>query len=42
MKENPEFWDNVFQIIAAHKEQGISASLATGMAILRGKYNGGG
>lgn len=42
MKETPEFWDQVFQIIASHKEQGISASLATGMAILRGKYNGGG
>lgn len=42
MKESPEFWDQVFQVIVAHKEQGISASLATGMAILRGKYNGGG
>ncbi len=38
MKQTPEFWDQVFQVIAAHKEQGISASLATG----RGKYNGGG
>ncbi|MBI6467374.1 phage holin, lambda family, partial [Proteus mirabilis] len=36
MKETPEFWDQVFQVIAAHKEQGISAALATGMAILRG------
>ncbi len=40
--KTPEFWDQVFQVIAAHKEQGISAALATGMAILRGKYNGGG
>ena len=37
MKETPEFWDQVFQAIDAHKEQGISATLATSMAILRGK-----
>ncbi|SUC00351.1 phage holin (lysis protein) [Proteus vulgaris] len=37
MKEIPDFWEPVFQVIATHKEQGISVSLTTGIAILRGK-----
>lgn len=42
MKETPEFWDQIFQILSEHREQGISATLAAAMAVMRGKYNGGG
>lgn len=42
MKENPDLWEQVFIVLSSMKEQGISASLAGGMAILRGLYNGGG
>ncbi|MBI6530897.1 phage holin, lambda family [Proteus vulgaris] len=42
MKENPDLWEQIFIALSSMKEQGISASLAGGMAILRGLYNGGG
>ncbi len=42
MKENPDLWEQIFIVLFSMKEQGISASLAGGMAILRGLYNGGG
>lgn len=42
MKENPDLWEQVFIVLSSMKEQGISTSLAGGMAILRGLYNGGG
>lgn len=42
MKENPDLWEQIFIVLSSMKEQGISTSLAGGMAILRGLYNGGG
>lgn len=42
MKENPDLWEQILNCIYSVREQGISASLAGGMAILRGLYNGGG
>lgn len=42
MKENPEVWVQLSEWLSSVKEQGVGAALAGGMAILRGRYNGGG
>lgn len=42
MKENPDLWAQILNLIAVNKEQGMSAVLAGSMAILRGRYNSGG
>ena len=42
MKENPDFWDQNINLISMNKEQGIFAALAGSVAVLRGRYNGGG
>ena len=42
MKENPDFWDQIINLISMNKEQGIFAALAGSVAVLRGRYNGGG
>lgn len=42
MKETPDLWAQMLNLIVMNKEQGISAILAGSMAVLRGRYNGGG
>ncbi|WP_422766376.1 phage holin, lambda family, partial [Pseudomonas aeruginosa] len=42
MKENPDVWDQVLMYLSQYKDQGIFAALAGSVAILRGRYNGGG
>lgn len=42
MKENPDLWEQICIVLYSMKEQGISALLAGGMAILRSLYNAGG
>lgn len=42
MKENLDLWAQMLNVIVMNKEQGISAILAGSMAVLRGRYNGGG
>ncbi|MET4888070.1 phage holin, lambda family [Morganella morganii] len=42
MKENPDVWDQVWMYLSQYKDQGIFAALAGSVAILRGRYNGGG
>lgn len=42
MKETPEFWEQVFSYLSQYKDQGAFAGLAGTVAILRGRYNGGG
>ncbi|MEX6162560.1 phage holin, lambda family [Proteus mirabilis] len=42
MKENPNLWEQICIVLYSMKEQGISALLAGGMAILRSLYNAGG
>lgn len=42
MKENPDVWDRVLMYLSQYKDQGIFAALAGSVAILRGRYNGGG
>lgn len=42
MKENPDVWDQVFAYLSQYKDQGVFASLAGLVAILRGMYNAGG
>lgn len=41
MKENPDLWEQICIVLYSMKEQGISALLAGGMAILRSLYNAG-
>ncbi|MGJ3354658.1 phage holin, lambda family [Providencia sp. Je.9.19] len=42
MNNTPEWLDHILGWIISVKEQGMGALLAGGMAMLRGKYNGGG
>lgn len=42
MKENPDVWGQVLMYLSQYKDQGIFAALAGSVAILRGRYNGGG
>lgn len=42
MKETPDIWEQVLMYLSQYKDQDIFASLAGVMAILRGRYNGGG
>ena len=42
MKENPDVWDQVLMYLSQYKDQGIFAALAGSVAILRGRYKGGG
>ncbi|MEY0017458.1 phage holin, lambda family [Providencia rettgeri] len=42
MKDTPELWEQVFNLLSQYKEQGILAGLAGTVAVLRSMYNGGG